>query len=112
VPTPAANHDGLKRLCKRAISEDDSLSAPAPTGRVEGTISVTITVPVPDPPGGWRRTPPVQESGTAIMLLYGLELSELARNRPAFRTGCTVAADYEQRDGEWFPVPASVRVTR
>lgn len=80
-----------------------------PSGLSSDLLSIQIETPLP--PDGWRRTPPAQAFGTGIMLLYGQELAALARDLPGFREGCEVRADYRQINGEWFPIPESVRIT-
>lgn len=71
---------------------------------------LSFRVATPKPPDGWRRTPPASAVGTGIMLLYGQELAELARDLPGFVNGCEVRADYRRINGEWFPIPESVRI--
>lgn len=81
-----------------------SVVRPAPARRMN------ITIPLPQPPEGWRRVSPMQAIGTGSMVLYGQELADLARHLPGFREGCTVNATYTQVSGEWHPIPDTVRI--
>lgn len=69
-----------------------------------------VTITPPQPPEGWRRTPPTQAYGTGIMCHYLTELAELAQERGYAHTGATLQCDYRNVDGEWFPKPETLRV--
>jgi len=64
----------------------------------------------PVPPLGWRRIPPADAYSTSIGFYYAMELAELAREQGFAVEGVTLRCDYRKVDGEWFPIPESLRV--
>lgn len=64
----------------------------------------------PDP--NWRNVAPADCIGYPhISVGYQNELMELAREKGLQMTkGCIVTADYERRDGQWFPIADTVMV--
>lgn len=61
---------------------------------------------------GWRQVAPVDCVGLpAISIGYQLELIELASQAGlTVPAGATLTATYEQRDGQWWPVPDTLKV--
>ena len=64
------------------------------------------------PPEGWRRVAPADCIGIpAISVGYQMELAAIAQQQGLqVVEGCTLTATYEKRDGQWWPIPNTVKV--
>lgn len=71
-----------------------------------------MNVSMPEPPAGWRTVAPADCVGLPVISMgYHREMVEMADEQGLqVRAGSTLTAEYHRVDGEWRPVPGTLKV--